>query len=240
MHDPRRVGDPEPPEGDTGDPAGPGMRSADPHRGSEEVWFGPRLEESESAVVLIHGRGDSARGILALAPELEAPHTSFLAPQAVGSSWYPHSFLSEIGLNEPWLSSALNRIGAAVAAVTTVVPAGSVVLMGFSQGACLALEFAARNAARFGGVVALSGGLIGPDGTPRNYSGTLVGTPVFLGCSDVDPHIPVGRVHESAHVMDGLGGAVEERIYPGMGHTINEDEITWARTLLASLNATTS
>ncbi len=209
--------------------------SDDPHRGSEEVWFGPVLEEAESAVVLIHGRGDSSRGILPLAVELEAPHTAFLAPQAAGLSWYPHSFLSEAELNEPWLSSALDRVEAGVSAVRTVIPEERVVLMGFSQGACLALEFAARNTRRYGGVVAFSGGLIGPDGTPRDYPGSLEGTPVFLGCSDIDAHIPVGRVRESARVMQVLGGEVEERIYPGMGHTVNEDEIAWASSLLASL-----
>ena len=209
----------------------------DPHRGSEEVWFGPALELAESAVVLIHGRGDSSRGILALAPELQTSRTAFLAPQAVSFSWYPNSFLSEVELNEPWLSSALARVEAAVTAVGTVIPEERVVLMGFSQGACLALEFAARNTRRYGGVVAFSGGLVGPDGTPRDYPGSLEGTPVFLGCSDVDAHIPVGRVHESAHVMDDLGGKVEERIYPGMGHTINEDEIAWASRLLTSISA---
>jgi len=207
----------------------------DPHRGSEEVWFGPSLEEAESAVVLLHGRGDSSRGILALAPEFEAPQTVFLAPQAIGFSWYPHSFLSEVEQNEPWLSSALDRVEAAVTAIGRVVPEEKMVLMGFSQGACLALEFAARNTGLYGGVVAFSGGLIGPDGTPRDYAGSLEGTPVFLGCSDVDVHIPVGRVHESAHVMEGLGGDVDERIYPGMGHTVNGDEIAWASTLLTSL-----
>ena len=209
----------------------------DPHRGSEEVGFGPELEEAESVVVLIHGRGDSARGILALAPELQAPQTAFLAPQAEGFSWYPHSFLSEVELNQPWLSSALDRVEAAVTAVSTVIPAERVVLMGFSQGACLALEFAARNTRRYGGVVAFSGGLIGPDGTARDYPGSLEGTPVFLGCSDVDLHIPVGRVHESAHVLQGLGGEVDERIYPGMGHTINGEEIAWASKLLTSFSA---
>ena len=109
--------------------------------------------------------------------------------------------------------------------------------MGFSQGACLVLEFAARNTQRYGGVVAFSGGLIGPDGTPRDYPGSLEGTPVFLGCSDVDPHIPVGRVHESAYVLEGLGGMVDKRIYPGMGHTINGDEIAWATKLLTSFRA---
>jgi predicted esterase len=208
----------------------------DPHRGSEEVWFGPALEAAKSAVVLIHGRGDSSRGILALAPELQAPRTAFLAPQAVSFSWYPTSFLSEIELNEPWLSSALARVEAAVTAIGRVIPEEKIVLMGFSQGACLALEFAARNTRRYGGVIAFSGGLIGPDGTPRDYPGSLDGTPVFLGCSDIDPHIPVGRVHESAKVMSGLGGQVEERIYSHMGHTINEDEITWAGELLSSIS----
>ena len=209
----------------------------DPHRGSEEVSFGPGLEEVESAVVLIHGRGDSAQGILALAPELQAPRTALLAPQAVGFSWYPYSFLSEVELNEPWLSSALDRVEAAVTAVSTVIPKERVVLMGFSQGACLALEFAARNTRRYGGVVAFSGGLIGPDGTPRDYPGSLEGTPVFLGCSDVDVHVPVARVHESAQVFSGLGGEVDERIYPGMGHTINGEEIAWASKLLTSFSA---
>ena len=209
----------------------------DLHLGSEEISFGPELEEAESAVVLIHGRGDSAQGILALAPELQAPRTAFRAPEAVGFSWYPYSFLSEVELNEPWLSSALDRVEAAVTAVSTVIPKERVVLMGFSQGACLALEFAARNTRRYGGVVAFSGGLIGPDGTPRDYPGSLEGTPVFLGCSDVDAHIPVSRVHESAHVLEGLGGMVDERIYPGMGHTVNGEEIAWASKLLTSLSA---
>lgn len=144
----------------------------DPHRGSEEVRFGPLLEEAESAVVLIHGRGDSSRGILTLAPELQAPRTAFVAPQAVGFSWYPFSFLSEVESNEPWLSSALDRVEAAVASVATVIGESRVVLLGFSQGACLVLEFAARNTRRYGGLVAFSGGLIGPDGTPRDYPGS--------------------------------------------------------------------
>lgn len=213
------------------------MTDDDPHRGSEGAWFGPAPEEAESAVVLIHGRGDSAPGILALAPDFQAPRTAFLAPQAAGFSWYPHSFLTEIELNEPWLSSALGRVEAAVTTVATVIPRERIVLMGFSQGACLALEFAARNTRRYGGVVAFSGGLIGPGDTPRDYPGSLDRTPVFLGCSDIDAHVPMGRVHESAHVMEVLGGEVDERIYPGMGHTINADEIAWASRLLAAIGA---
>jgi predicted esterase len=140
-------------------------------------------------------------------------------------------------LNEPWLSSALERIRVALDTLAEVVPRERTVLMGFSQGACLSLEFAARNAGAYGGLVAFSGGLIGPDGTARDYSGSLEGTPVFLGCSDVDPHIPVGRVHDSADVMEALGGVVEKRIYPGMAHTVNEDEITWAHHLLNDVGA---
>jgi predicted esterase len=137
--------------------------------------------------------------------------------------------------NEPWLSSALEQLGALVAHVEAAgVPAERIVLLGFSQGACLATEFAARNARRYGGVVAFSGGLIGPPGTPRDYSGSFAGTPVFLGCSDRDPHIPRERVDESAAVLERLGAAVTERIYPAMGHTVNEDEIEAARGILAS------
>ena len=141
--------------------------SDDPHHGSEEIRFGPALEEADNAVVLIHGRGDSAQGILALAPEFQAPSTTFLAPQATDFSWYPYSFLEEIERNEPWLSSALDRIEAALAAVVTVVPTERVVLMGFSQGACLALEFAARNAGRYGGVVAFSMGIRGSNNSMK-------------------------------------------------------------------------
>ena len=216
-----------------GVPAG----SGDPHSGSETVWFGPPLDEAENAVILIHGRGDSARGILALAPELRSPRSAFLAPQATGHVWYPQGFMAPMDLNEPWLSSALGRIRVAFDTLGEVVPRERTVLMGFSQGACLALEFAARNAGVYGGIVAFSGGLIGPDGTARDYSGSLEGTPVFLGCSDVDPHIPVGRVRDSADVMEALGGVVELRIYPGMGHTVNEDEITWAHHLLNDVGA---
>ena len=211
--------------------------SGDPHRGSETVWFGPPLDEARNAVIVIHGRGDSARGILTLAPEFRSPHSTFLAPQATGHSWYPHGFMAPVDRNEPWLSSALERIRVTLDTVGEVVPKERTVLMGFSQGACLALEFAARNAGPYGGVVAFSGGLIGPDCTTRDYPGSLEGTPVFLGCSDVDAHIPVGRVHDSADVMEVLGGTVEKQIYPGMGHTVNGDEITWAHQLLSEVGA---
>lgn len=210
----------------------------DPHVDGGTVHFGPALDAAAAAVILMHGRGDSAHGILLLAPELRAPGVAFVAPQASGSSWYPDSFLAPIEVNEPWLSSALRRMATLAGdLVASGVPPERTVLMGFSQGACLTLEFAARNAQRYGGVVAFSGGLIGRDGTPRDYEGSLEGTPVFLGCSDIDPHIPLTRVQESTLIMEGLGGEVEERIYPGMGHTVNEDEIEWAHELLKGLVA---
>ncbi len=215
-----------------------GPDPANPHRDTPSVRFGPELEDAQGAVVLVHGRGDSPRGILTLAYELEAPGVTFIAPQAAGFSWYPHSFLAPTDANEPWLTSALQRVDAAHReAMSTGLPPEKTVVMGFSQGACLSLEFAARNAGRYGGVVAFSGGLVGPEGTVFNHEGSLRDTPVFLGCSDVDPHIPRARVDESATVMDALGGAVEERIYPGMGHTVNTDELAWARKLLLDLSA---
>jgi phospholipase/carboxylesterase len=158
---------------------------------------------------------------------------AYVAPQAPGLTWYPLSFLAPIAQNEPALSQALAAVGTVVGGLAEAgIPAERTVLMGFSQGGCLALEFAARNARRYGGAVGLSAALIGPPGTPRDYAGALAGTPVFLGCSDVDGHIPLWRVQESTTVLRGLGAEVTERIYPGMGHTINDDEIAHVRRLL--------
>ena len=194
---------------------------------------GTPLAEARGAVVLIHGRGASAESILSLAGELRTEGLALLAPQAAGGSWYPHSFLMPLDQNEPHLSAALATVGATLAELEAAgIPAGRTVLLGFSQGACLATEYAARNARRYGGVVALSGGLIGPDGTPRDYPGSLDGTPTFLGCSDVDFHIHLARVEESGAIMRGLGGAVDLRIYPGMGHTVNRDELDAVRAIL--------
>ena len=182
---------------------------------------------------MLHGRGGSAEDILSLADALEMPDLAYVAPQAPGHTWYPLSFLAPIAQNEPALSRALATVGAVVGAIAEGgVPAERVVLLGFSQGGCLALEYAARNARRYGGVVGLSAALIGPPGTPRDYAGSLAGTPMFLGCSDVDGHIPLWRVQESTRVLRGLGAEVTERIYPGMGHTINDDEIARVRKLL--------
>lgn len=207
-----------------------------PHQGQPVVWAGTPLEEATVAVILVHGRGASAQGMRALADVLDVAGVAFLAPQAAGHTWYPYSFLEPVERNEPGLSSGLAVLAELVAAADAAgVPAHQVVLLGFSQGACLAAEFAARHARRYGGVFAYSGGLIGAEGTPRDYDGSLEETPVFLGCSDVDPHIPLARVQQSAEVLRGLGADVTERIYPGMGHTINDDELQAARMLLRGL-----
>lgn len=187
-------------------------------------------------MILIHGRGATAEDILSLATELGRPDLAYLAPQASGYSWYPNSFLAPMDMNEPGLSSGLALIGHLLGRLEEQgVPPERTVLLGFSQGACLALEFAARNARRFGGLVGLSGGLIGPPGTPREYSGSFEGTPVFLGCSDRDPHIPLARVKETTETLSRMDARVTERIYPAMGHTVNEDELEQVRALLKGL-----
>ena len=184
---------------------------------------------------MAHGRGATAEDILSLADVLDVAGYALLAPQAAGFQWYPQSFLAPLEQNEPWLTSALAKIGSVLAQVADAgIPPERTVLLGFSQGACLTLEYVARNAQRYGGVAGLSGGLIGPDGTPRAYPGSLAGTPIFLGCSDVDPHIPAARVRASATVLEGLGAPVTMRLYPGLGHTVNRDEADQVNTLLAA------
>lgn len=187
-------------------------------------------------MILVHGRGASASDIMTIAAEVAEPGFAFLAPQAAGNSWYPYRFTEPTELNEPWLSSALAAVGAVLDRVEAVLPAEKVILLGFSQGACLALEFVARNARRYGGVVGLSGGLIGPDqGLRQQHSGSLAGTPVLLLCSDVDPHIPAERVLGSAEVMRELQGKVTVELYPGLGHEVNADELGRIRELMAAL-----
>ena len=199
---------------------------------------GEPLARAEAAMILVHGRGASSRDILALAEELDRVGFAYLAPQARGSTWYPNSLLAPLDVNEPWLSSALAVLTRIVEEVEAAgIAADRTLLLGFSQGACLAVEFAARNARRYGGVAGLSGGLIGPPGTPREYGGSLGGTPVFLGCSDRDPHIPVDRVLESADVLSELGGAVTYRLYPGLGHTVNADELSRVAAMMERLRA---
>jgi phospholipase/carboxylesterase len=197
---------------------------------------GAPLGRAKAAVIMLHGRGASAESMLSFADVFAQPDVAYLAPQAPGSTWYPYSFLAPFEQNEPALSHALETVASTASHIASQGLAPQrLVLLGFSQGGCLALEYAARNAQRYGGVVGLSAGLIGPPGTPRTYPGSLSGTPVFLGCSDVDVHIPVARVHESAEVLRRMGGEVTERIYPGMGHTINDDEVKHVRGILAGL-----
>jgi predicted esterase len=184
----------------------------------------------------VHGRGASAEDILTLTRQFDNGLFAYLAPQAGGGTWYPGRFLDPIEENEPFLSSALAAVGRTLAKVEEAdIPPERTILLGFSQGGCLALEFAARNARRYGGVVGWSGGLIGPDGTPRDYPGSFQGTPIFLGCSDMDPHIPKKRVLETAEVMQRLGGEVTTRLYPRMGHTVNDDELKYLSGLMAEL-----
>jgi predicted esterase len=187
-------------------------------------------------VILLHGRGASAEDILSLASELPQQGVAFLAPQAAGNAWYPNRFIAPVATNEPYLSSALETIDGLVQKINgSGLPSERIVLLGFSQGACLALEYAARHPRRYGGVAGLSGALIENGDQPRVYAGSLDDTPVFLGCSDVDFHIPAERVLRSEEVLRGLGANVTTKLYPGLGHTINEDEIEAVSRMLSRL-----
>lgn len=209
------------------------MNRADPHGAQPAHRRGPDPAAARLCAVLLHGRGSSASDILSLADELNLADVTYLAPDASGHTWYPYSFLQPIDLNQPHLDSALALVERVVARLEQAgVPSERIALLGFSQGACLALEYAARHARRYAAVIGFSGGVIGPPGTPRDYPGSMEGTPVLLGCSNVDPHIPVERVHETADVFRRLGATVDERIYPGMGHVVNDEEIEVARELL--------
>ncbi|WP_276257606.1 alpha/beta hydrolase [Haloglomus litoreum] len=206
-----------------------------PHQGQGTLTAGADLEGAEAAVVLAHGRGASARGILGLAGEIGVEGVAYIAPQAARNEWYPNSFLAPVESNEPGRSSGLRAMGDAVErAVDAGIPHERVVIGGFSQGGCLATEYAARNPRRYGGVIAFSGGLIGEE-LDAEYPGDLEGTPVFLGCSDVDPHIPAERVEATRDAFRSMGADVEMRLYQGMGHTVNGDELEAARDIIAPL-----
>jgi predicted esterase len=188
---------------------------------------------------MVHGRGASARDILSLAPVLDRAGFACVAPQAAGGTWYPNSFLAPLASNEPWLSSALAALGEAQSQLQAAgLGPERTILLGFSQGACLVLERTARNPARYGGIAGLSGGLIGPPGTPREYGGSLAGTPVFLGCDEADPHVPADRVRETAAVLERMGASVNARLYRGLGHTVGADEIAAVREMMDSVRAT--
>jgi predicted esterase len=206
-----------------------------PHQGQPLLAAGEPLATARAAMILVHGRGASAEDIMTIGAELMRPGFAYLAPRAAGHAWYPNPFTAPFESNEPYLGSALEILDSLLDTVGATIPAERVVLLGFSQGACLVLEFAARHAQRFGGVVAFSGGLIGPDGTPRDYPGSFDGAPVFLGCSDVDPHIRKDRVIEADEVFKRMGAEVTMRLYPGMGHTVNADEIEAARKIVGGI-----
>jgi predicted esterase len=214
-----------------------------PHRNQVALKRGADLGEAKAALILVHGRGASASDILQLADDLfpeRLPASVFwIAPQANNFSWYPYSFLEPLERNQPHLDSALSVLDSITTQLTTPgIPYENQYLLGFSQGACLVLEFAARAARKsrlFGGVFGMSGGLIGPPGGLGAYSGTLQNTPVFLGCSSTDPHIPAWRVEESALIFRELGADVTARLYPGLGHTINQDELDFVRSVLAGV-----
>jgi phospholipase/carboxylesterase len=210
--------------------------SADPHRNQPIVQSGAPLGAGRAVMIMIHGRNAAPANILSLVPAFERPEFTYLAPAAADGTWYPFSFLAERERNEPGITSGLGVIERLVNdAVAHGVPKERVILLGFSQGACLAAEFAASHADRYGGVMVYSGGLIGPPGTTWPYAGNFAGTPVLFGCSDVDAHIPRVRVAESAQFFTRLGADVTERIYPGMGHLVNEDEIVFARGVMDSV-----
>jgi phospholipase/carboxylesterase len=194
---------------------------------------GQPLGTATKALILLHGRGGSAADILSLATHLRVADFAILAPQAPGSSWYPYSFLAPPAQNEPYLSAALAAVGqAAAAAQAQGIAPENLYFGGFSQGACLALEYVARHAARYGGVVAFTGGLIGDRVYLENYGGDLAGTPIFIGTGDPDAHVPVERVRASTALLTSLGAAVTEKVYPNLGHTVSREEIEMANQLI--------
>ncbi len=209
---------------------------SEPHGAGTIQFAGEPLETARVGAILLHGRGADAADILGLAAELDEPDVAYAAPDAAGHSWYPYSFLSPIADNEPGISSGLDAIDALVARFAqSGIKRDRLLLMGFSQGACLTLEYVARHPHHYGGVAGLSGGLIGPPGTPRDYPGSLDGTPVFLGCSDIDPHIPKERVLETGEVLGKMGATVTTRLYSRMGHSVNDDELSAVREILRAL-----
>lgn len=204
-----------------------------PHEGQPVVEAGVPLGQAPAVVIMVHGRNAAPANILDLARRFERPHLTYLAPAASGGTWYPFSFMADIATNEPGISSGIAVLNELVAQIERAgVPRSRIVLAGFSQGACLTAEFAIRHASHFGGVLIFTGGAIGPPGTAWNHSGHFSGTPVFIGCSDRDAHVPESRARETADVFSRLGAEVTLRIYPGMGHVVNDDEIEFAQGVL--------
>lgn len=194
---------------------------------------GKALHKADKALVMLHGRGANAADILSIAAHLAVKDYALLAPQAAGNSWYPYSFMVPVSKNEPWLSSALSLLREVLADIeNNKISSENIYFVGFSQGACLALEFVARNAAKYGGVAAFTGGLIGDKIYTENYTGDFKMTPVFIGTGNPDPHVPVARVYETAKILKSMNAAVTQKVYDNMGHTINQDEIDSANALI--------
>ena len=207
-----------------------------PHQDQPLETAGTDLGDAMAATILVHGRGASARSILQMGGQFHQQGLALLAPQALGSTWYPNPFTAPVESNEPGRTSGLQAIEDAIERANEAgIPTGRIMLLGFSQGACLASEFVTRTPRRYGGLVALSGGLIGETIDTDDYEGDLEATPAFLGCSNVDPHIPEQRVHETATVLETLNADVETRIYDGMGHTVNQDELEFISGMVADL-----
>ncbi len=196
------------------------------------VISGAALTDARAALVLVHGRGGDATSMLALAQQIGLSDVALIAPQADRNTWYPNRFIAPIASNQPYLDAALAAVDAALRQAANALPLERIALLGFSQGACLALEYAARNPHRYLGIFGLSGALIENGDAPRDYAGAFDATPVLLGCSDLDAHIPIQRVRRSAEVFRALGARVDERLYPGMGHVVNDDEIDAVRQVL--------
>lgn len=208
----------------------------DPHKDQPLLFEGAKFGKAKAGMILIHGRGADAESILTLTTVLANNDFLYAAPQAQNNTWYPFSFLTPLADNEPGITSGLNKISSTLFYLNEQgIPTDKIILLGFSQGACLVLEYSSRFPQKFGGVAGLSGGLIGPDGIERKISGSLENTKIFLGCSDVDPHIPIERVHFTEEHLKKLNGDLTKIIYPGMGHTVNDDEIRNVKFLMKEI-----
>ena len=209
------------------------MTTLDPHANQPVLHAGAPLASAAGVVILLHGRGASAEDILSLGAAFQLPKLAYIAPQAAGSTWYPNSFLAPRETNEPFVTSALARIASLVAEIQSAgIPRDRIVIAGFSQGACLSTEFVASNPARYAGVLAFTGGLIGPLDADLHHEGSLDGTPALLFSGDPDPHVPWQRVEDSADELERMGAVVQSFRYPGRPHTVSAPEILHARTLL--------
>lgn len=215
----------------------PGNPFDGPHQQSKIHEFGASLSKAKAAIIMIHVRGASAKGMFSLADQFAQPDFYYAAPQAQNHTWYPYNaFLEPIEKNQPGLSSGLQLIHDLLDSITQEgIPTEKIILLGFSQGACLATEFAARHPQKLGGVVAFSGGLIGPTISLENYSGSMDKTPLFIGCSDNDPYVPNERLDITSQVFEKLNANVNKQIYKGMGHTINDEEIKEVRGMMADI-----